>query len=259
MIFKLTTKYGIKIVEWRVIFQLFYSYCTQIGFYFTLKSKRESVQDHPVINRLVQFRGLLHQLEKGGGNLRTEIDDILRKIKEGHQFSQEDFNVVVPPPRKMLRILTKETNGKPPATNGNVEEKKSKQTKAKKNDSLASLTRDEQGALEFYKGIKQRKEESESSQEEEDDEPVKAEGNVAVEEEEAVGRRPINYQIAKNKGLTPHRPKEQRNPRVKHRVKFRKATIRRKGAIRQHRTETERYGGELSGINSRVVRSVKLS
>lgn len=45
------------------------------------------------------------------------------------------------------------------------------------------------------------------------------------------GKRAITYQIAKNKGLTPHRKKEQRNPRVKHRNKFRKAKIRRKGAV----------------------------
>jgi len=44
-------------------------------------------------------------------------------------------------------------------------------------------------------------------------------------------KRGITYQIAKNKGLTPHRKKEQRNPRVKHRIKFRKAKIRRKGQV----------------------------
>lgn len=46
-----------------------------------------------------------------------------------------------------------------------------------------------------------------------------------------ISKRAITYQIAKNKGLTPHRKKEQRNPRVKHRNKFRKAKIRRKGAV----------------------------
>lgn len=44
-------------------------------------------------------------------------------------------------------------------------------------------------------------------------------------------KRGITYQIAKNKGLTPRRKKEQRNPRVKHRNKFRKAKIRRKGQV----------------------------
>lgn len=44
-------------------------------------------------------------------------------------------------------------------------------------------------------------------------------------------KRAITYQIAKNKGLTPYRKKDQRNPRVKHRNKFRKAKIARKGAV----------------------------
>ncbi|RKP24104.1 Sas10 C-terminal domain-containing protein, partial [Syncephalis pseudoplumigaleata] len=41
--------------------------------------------------------------------------------------------------------------------------------------------------------------------------------------EDPAGKRTINYQILKNKGLAPKRTKEQRNPRVKHRKKFVKA------------------------------------
>lgn len=37
--------------------------------------------------------------------------------------------------------------------------------------------------------------------------------------------------MAKNKGLTPKRKKIDRNPRVKHREKFRRAKIRRKGQV----------------------------
>lgn len=38
-------------------------------------------------------------------------------------------------------------------------------------------------------------------------------------------------QMAKNKGLTPKRKKIDRNPRVKHREKFKRAKIRRKGQV----------------------------
>lgn len=58
-----------------------------------------------------------------------------------------------------------------------------------------------------------------------DNTPVTSQNDIEVD------KRPINYQIAKNRGLTPHRKKELRNPRVKHRNKYRKATIRRKGAV----------------------------
>lgn len=71
-------------------------------------------------------------------------------------------------------------------------------------------------------------------------------------------KREITYQIAKNKGLTPHRKKEQRNPRVKHKLKYRKAKIRRKGAVREARTETTRYGGEPSGIKANVKKGIKI-
>lgn len=45
------------------------------------------------------------------------------------------------------------------------------------------------------------------------------------------GKRAITYQISRNKGLTPKRKKEQRNPRVKHRKKFRKAVIKRRSQV----------------------------
>ena len=42
----------------------------------------------------------------------------------------------------------------------------------------------------------------------------------------------MKFQIARNKGLTPKRKKEQRNPRVRHRKKFEKAKIKRKSQVR---------------------------
>lgn len=60
-----------------------------------------------------------------------------------------------------------------------------------------------------------------------EDSAIPAKEGISKEDE----KRAITYQIAKNKGLTPRRKKEQRNPRVKHRNKFRKAKIRRKGAV----------------------------
>nr|XP_975194.2 PREDICTED: something about silencing protein 10 [Tribolium castaneum] len=96
------------------------------------------------------------------------------------------------------------------------------------------------------------------------DEREATDNEQEVQEEEAnvaendPGKRAITYQIAKNKGLTPHRKKEQRNPRVKHRNKFRKAKIRRRGAVREPRTEMARYGGELSGIKASVSKSIKI-
>ncbi|CAN0548461.1 unnamed protein product, partial [Ectocarpus sp. 12 AP-2014] len=72
-------------------------------------------------------------------------------------------------------------------------------------------------------------------------------------------KRGASYTIIKNRGLTPHKNKLNRNPRSKKREAFRKATIRRKGQVRDIRTgEADAYGGESTGIKSNVTRSRKL-
>ena len=100
-------------------------------------------------------------------------------------------------------------------------------------------------------------------------------------------KRAITYEMAKNKGLTPKRKKELRNPRVKNRRKYEKAKIRRKGQVNYYfipkkkngefylaskinnkfifvlfqvrlaRKEIPSYGGELSGIKTFVTKSIK--
>ena len=105
-------------------------------------------------------------------------------------------------------------------------------------------------------------EDSSDSEAETEATPKVAEGEGGVEDEDDEDeekRRSITFQIQKNKGLTPKRPKMQRNPRVKHRFKFDKAKKRRKGAVREARSETKRYGGGGSGINARVKKGVKLA
>lgn len=225
-----------------------------------LKSKRISVQNHPVVKRLVQFRSLLHQLETNGKSLQPEIDDLLIKIKSKQQLSQENFVRTVVPARKKLRILS---NRQQTETAKEVKKEEKKNLVAKKSTKTESLTRDEENALDFYKAVRGSKKslEDDDDDEEEPDTNLadaEAEAEASDQQEDGVEKRGINYQIAKNKGLTPHRSKEQRNPRVKHRMKFRKAKIRRKGQIREPRKELQKYGGEMSGIKATVVRSVKL-
>lgn len=73
------------------------------------------------------------------------------------------------------------------------------------------------------------------------------------------GERAIGRAIMKNRGLVAHKPKINRNPRVKKREQYRKALIRRKGAVREVRTEEGHvYGGESTGIKSGISRSRKL-
>ena len=72
------------------------------------------------------------------------------------------------------------------------------------------------------------------------------------------GPRAITTDIEKNRGLTPHRSKASKNPRVKNRNKFEKATIRRKGQVQDVRTGSAGgYGGEKTGIKSKITRGVR--
>lgn len=87
------------------------------------------------------------------------------------------------------------------------------------------------------------------------------EGGKVIEEETVGddGKRTVTYAIEKNKGLTPFRRKEVRNPRVKKRMKY-KEKQKKLGSVRQvYKGEGKGvYGGELTGIKTGLVKSVKL-
>lgn len=93
-----------------------------------------------------------------------------------------------------------------------------------------------------------------------------AQQGARVVEEEIIGedgRRMISYQIAKNKGLTPHRKKSVRNPRVKKKEKYKEKQKKLKSMKPVFDSKNAgmgraNYGGELTGIKKGLVRSTKL-
>lgn len=74
------------------------------------------------------------------------------------------------------------------------------------------------------------------------------------------GKRKLSYAIEKNKGLTPNRRKDIRNPRVKKRKKFeeRKKKLGSMRAVYKGGEGRGGYGGEMTGIKSNLVKSRKL-
>ena len=74
----------------------------------------------------------------------------------------------------------------------------------------------------------------------------------------APGARKIGSAIEKNRGLTPHRRKDLKNPRKKHRIKYADANVRRRGQVQAVKSGAAGgYGGESTGIKSKVSKSVK--
>ena len=76
----------------------------------------------------------------------------------------------------------------------------------------------------------------------------------------ADGKRKITYAIEKNKGLTPRRKKEVRNPRVKKKMRY-EAKMKKLGSMKPTWKGGEGrggYKGELTGIKTNIVKSTKL-
>jgi U3 small nucleolar RNA-associated protein 3 len=74
------------------------------------------------------------------------------------------------------------------------------------------------------------------------------------------GKRAIGWTIQKNKGLTAHRKKEVRNPRVKKRNKYEKAKKKLSSTKAVYKGgQKGAYGGEATGIKTGLVKSVKFA
>lgn len=222
-------------------YHLYLNYCCNISFYLVLKAKRIPVHGHPVIERLVTYRNLINDL----GIVDQKLSPEVRLLLDG--FRNRDSNGLQSRKKSTARVGKLSTKVKPKNI-GEIPDGEHAEEATDDSDL------DEEAALNYYREMeekiklkKKRKHEEKGDVEE-----------VADEEEVLDQKRGATYQIVKNKGLTPKRKKIDRNPRVKHREKFRRAKIRRKGQVREVRREEQRYGGELSGIRAGVKKSVKL-
>ncbi|CAK1551168.1 unnamed protein product [Leptosia nina] len=234
-------------------YNLILNYCTNISFYLLLKSQRISIQNHPVTKRLYQYRQMLNKMEP------IYLQVIKPQIQEIISAVENDVELRILNERSIKRKASKASSEQP--------HKKLKMINALEKDDGedTGVSDDDYEGNDYFRtdeNVNDKTNESDESGFSDNDE-VEVEhepstSNEVLPIDEVGEKRHITYQIAKNKGLTPHRKKEQRNPRVKHKLKYRKAKIRRKGAVREARTEVTRYAGEASGIKTNVKKSIKL-
>ncbi|NXR46237.1 SAS10 protein, partial [Hippolais icterina] len=224
-------------------YHLYLNYCANISFYLVLKSKRMPVHSHPVIERLVAYRNIINDLAVIDQKLSLQVRMLLRNYydkKEEKLRKENKFSVFLTMDGKKnkLKRASAPVNGQAAAA-------------AELSDESEL---DEEAALKYYKMMEEK---LALKRKRTGDEDVLEEA-VVSEGEDPSKKRGVTYQMIKNKGLTPKRRKIDRNPRVKHREKFRRAKIRRKGQVREVRRELHRYAGELSGIRAGVKKSRKL-
>ncbi|OQV15174.1 putative Something about silencing protein 10 [Hypsibius exemplaris] len=212
--------------------QLILGYCQNVNFYMSLKAKRVSVENHPVTRRLLEFRRFLLKLDPLDRLYERPIAAAMAVVKQKTDLKQ------------LLRA----------AESGPRKGRVTFGSTAKTSDGLEVATKDpsmSQRVKEPVPAKKSAKKPSSDSDASDDDQ------DEAADEDEPRAKRKVTYQIEKNKGTTPYRKKEYRNPRVKHRMKYRKAQISRKGQVQLHRPEMKKYAGEHTGIRAGVIRSIK--
>lgn len=108
---------------------------------------------------------------------------------------------------------------------------------------------------EFYKQVKQNKQAKRAAKAEiYSREP----SSISFEPETVDGKRVVSNAILSNRGLTRHRNKDKKNPRKNYRDKYADKVKRRKGQVREIRKPTGIYGGEGTGINPNISRSIRI-
>ncbi|NXG80772.1 SAS10 protein, partial [Baryphthengus martii] len=225
-------------------YHLYLNYCANISFYLVLKSKRLPVHSHPVIERLVAYRNIINDLAVIDQRLSSQVRLLLKSYydkREDKLWKEKKFAVFLP-----LDVKKNKWKRAPALADGRVA--------AAAAEPSEESDLDEEAALKYYKMMEEKLKLKRKRTEEQD----RLEDEAALEGEDPAQKRGVTYQMIKNKGLTPRRKKIDRNPRVKHREKFRRAKIRRKGQVREVRKELDRYSGELSGIRAGVKKSRKL-
>ncbi|GMF21427.1 unnamed protein product [Phytophthora fragariaefolia] len=226
---------------------LLLNYSANISFYLLLRAEGKSVSDHPVLMHLLLLKKQLNKLKAIDEVLDDQLQDLLTKELPPEREPETDDG---------LGKFFAKSERKRSADGETVSSKKSKKQKK-----AAEVTEEELAEAErFYEQA--ARDQAELKKAKKDFYSHETPADLASSDEDSDmegGKRGATYQIMKNKGLKAHKSKLNRNPRVKKRMQYRKAVIRRKGQVRDVRVgEAGKYGGETTGIKSNLTRSRKI-
>ncbi|ETI38029.1 hypothetical protein F441_15956 [Phytophthora nicotianae CJ01A1] len=224
---------------------LLLNYSANISFYLLLRSEGKSVSDHPVLMHLLLLKKQLNKLQSLDEVLNSQLQDLLTKELPPEREPKTDDGL-----DKFFAKSERKRNAISQQTSANKKQKKSTEVSA---EEMAEAER-------FYEQTARQQAELKKAKKDfythENAALASSDEDSDVEEG---AKRGASYQIMKNKGLKAHKSKLNRNPRVKKRMQYRKAVIRRKGQVRDVRVgEAGKYGGESTGIKSNLSRSRKI-
>ncbi|KAG7397507.1 Something about silencing protein 10 [Phytophthora boehmeriae] len=227
---------------------LLLNYSANISFYLLLRAEGKSVSDHPVLMHLLLLKKQLNKMQALDEVLNDQLQDLLTKELPPEREPKVDDG--------LDKFFTKNST-KRGAEGEAVATKKTKKHKKSADVSAEELAEAER----FYEEM--ARDQAALKQSKKDFYTVEKPGMASSDEDSDLegegGKRGASYQIIKNKGLKAHKSKLNRNPRVKKRMQYRKAVIRRKGQVRDVRVgEAGKYGGETTGIKSNLTRSRKI-
>ncbi|RDD44221.1 Something about silencing protein 10 [Trichoplax sp. H2] len=260
----LLSSQGISYLETK--YQLLLNYCVNVSLYLAMAAHESnsefdvSLHEHPIISTLLEYRHLIAEMHPLDRAVASEMECLLEEYEKLNVNDIADKGVLEKKRKlekrqqKSKKLMAEKNIVREPPVNYATSEVPSR---SRKNVSEESVNQYIESVLSKNKLRKTRKDSMGLSADSDDATNVLANG---FSDDTIDGKRAINYQISKNKGLTPRRKKENRNARVKYRNKFIKAQKKRVSqGVRTVRSANDNYIGEYTGIRSDIIRSVKMN
>ena len=210
-------------------------YVMCLSVYFLLKMNKEPTENHPVMEKLLDFRKYITKLNKFEKQSKSGTN------KLNHKSNDESYGV-----KKNSNAMDVESFSKTEDAFDLYEQLKMYQEGKKTLSKLARENQEKETELERDQKIQRKKDQM----------------SKLMVEKGGVTKRKVSRPIRVNKSVVEMRnilARKEKNPRTKNRKKSLIANIKRSGQVRPMRDASVNYKGETTGINVQAKRGTKLS